>query len=44
MAKEAKNIGASVRARLLKLSKATGHSFDLVLARYALERVLFRLV
>lgn len=43
MAKEVKNIGASVRARLLNLSKANGQSFDLVLTRFALERLLFRL-
>lgn len=43
MAKEIKNIGTSVRARLLKLSKANGQSFDLVLTRFALERLLFRL-
>ncbi|MCC7342003.1 MAG: nucleotidyl transferase AbiEii/AbiGii toxin family protein [Bryobacterales bacterium] len=43
MAKEIKNIGASVRARLLKLSKANRLSFDLVLTRFALERLLFRL-
>jgi predicted nucleotidyltransferase component of viral defense system len=43
MAKEIKNLGASVRARLLKLSKANGQSFDLVLTRFALERLLFRL-
>lgn len=43
MAKEIKNIGASVRARLLNLSKAHGQSFDLVLTRFALERLLFRL-
>lgn len=43
MAKELKNIGASVRARLLQLSKASGQSFDLVLTRFALERLLFRL-
>jgi hypothetical protein len=43
MAKEIKNIGASVRARLLKLSKVNGQSFDLVLTRFALERLLFRL-
>ncbi len=28
MAKEIKNIGASVRARLLSLSRANGQSFD----------------
>lgn len=43
MAKEPKNIGASVRARLLQLAKAGGQSFDLVLTRFALERLLFRL-
>jgi predicted nucleotidyltransferase component of viral defense system len=43
MAKEIRNIGASVRARLLTLSKANGQSFDLVLTRFALERLLFRL-
>ena len=43
MPKEIKNIGASVRARLLNLSKASGQSFDLVLTRFALERLLFRL-
>jgi len=42
MAKEIKNIGASVRARLLQLGKASGQSFDLVLTRFALERLLFR--
>ncbi|MFT4276630.1 MAG: nucleotidyl transferase AbiEii/AbiGii toxin family protein [Rhodopseudomonas sp.] len=43
MAKEIKNIGASVRARLLQLAKASGQSFELVLTRFALERLLFRL-
>lgn len=43
MAKEIKNVGASVRARLLQLAKANGQSFDLVLTRFALERLLFRL-
>ncbi|MGX1100656.1 hypothetical protein ACSSVZ_004719 [Amorphus sp. MBR-141] len=43
MAKEMENIGASVRARLLNLSKANGQSFNLVLTRFALERLLFRL-
>jgi predicted nucleotidyltransferase component of viral defense system len=43
MAKKIKNIGASVRARLLKLSKEQGQSFDLVLTRFAFERLLFRL-
>jgi hypothetical protein len=30
-------------ARLLALSKATGQTFDLVLTRFALERLLYRL-
>ncbi|MFM9939202.1 MAG: nucleotidyl transferase AbiEii/AbiGii toxin family protein [Hyphomicrobiaceae bacterium] len=43
MAKEIKNRGASVRARLLKLSQTSGETFELVLVRYALERLLYRL-
>jgi predicted nucleotidyltransferase component of viral defense system len=43
MAREIKNIGASVRARLLSFAKASGQSFELVLTRFALERLLFRL-
>ena len=43
MAKEIRNVGASVRARLLQLAKASGQTFDLVLTRFALERLLFRL-
>lgn len=43
MAKGLKNIGASVRVRLLQVAKASGQSFDLVLTRFALERLLFRL-
>lgn len=43
MAKEIRNVSASVRARLLQLAKASGQSFDLVLTRFALERLLFRL-
>jgi len=43
MAKEIKNVGASVRARLLQFAKANGQSFDLILTRFALERLLFRL-
>ena len=34
---------ASVRARLLNVAKATGTDFNLVLVRFALERLLFRL-
>ena len=38
-----KNIGASVRARLLRVSKEKGQKFDLVLTHYAIERLLYRL-
>ncbi len=37
------NVAASVRARLLNLSKTRGENFDLLLNRYASERLLFRL-
>lgn len=43
MAKETENIGASVRARQLRLAKATEQSFDHMLTRFAIERLLFRL-
>jgi len=43
MAKEIRNIGASVRARLQNLSRETGENFELILTRYALERLLYRL-
>ena len=39
----AKDIGASVRARLLRLARERGEDFQLVLTRYANERLLFRL-
>jgi hypothetical protein len=38
-----KNMAASVKDRLLALSKAQGRVFDEVLVRYALERLLYRL-
>ena len=38
-----RNIGASVRARLLRVSKEKGQNFDLVLTHYAIERLLYRL-
>ncbi len=41
--KELTNLGASVRQRLLNLAKARGEDFDLVLTRFALERLLYRL-
>ncbi len=43
MAKRTRDIGASVRARLLKLARDRGQLFDLVITRYALERLLYRL-
>lgn len=43
MAKQPRDIGASVRARLLTLAREKGQSFDLVLTRYATERLLYRL-
>jgi Nucleotidyl transferase AbiEii toxin, Type IV TA system len=43
MAKEIRNIGASVGVRLLQLSKANRQSFELVLTRFALERLLYRI-
>jgi predicted nucleotidyltransferase component of viral defense system len=39
----AKNPGSSVRAKLLILSKATRQTFDVVLTRFAIERLLYRL-
>ena len=33
----------SIRARLLNLSRSRGESFDFVLARYGVERFLYRL-
>ena len=38
-----KDIGASVRARLLGLARERGEDFQLVLTRYANERLLYRL-
>src|SRR5688500_11887885 len=43
MAKKPRDIGASVRARLLNLSRDRAQPFDLLLTRYALERLLYRL-
>lgn len=38
-----RDLGASVRARLLRLARGQGEDFQLVLTRYANERLLFRL-
>ena len=43
MPREVRNIGASVRARLLRISKERGQNFELVLTHYAIERLLYRL-
>ena len=42
MAKEIKNMGASVRARLLNVSKESGQNYQLVQTRYANERLYCR--
>ena len=43
MPRNPKNTAASVRQRLLNASRATGEPFDLLLTRYGIERLLFRL-
>lgn len=43
MAREVRNVAASVRARLHNVARANRASFERVLTRYALERLLFRL-
>ena len=43
MAREPKDVAASVRARLLNLARKQQAGFQSVLTRYALERFLFRL-
>lgn len=43
MTDAAKNMGASVRARLLTHSRERRQTFETVLTRYALERLLYRL-
>jgi predicted nucleotidyltransferase component of viral defense system len=43
MRKPIQNIGASVRARLLNLAKERNQPFELLLTRYTLERLLYRL-
>ena len=44
MARPIRNMGASVRARLLTTAKERNQPFQLLLTRYVLERVLHRLV
>jgi hypothetical protein len=43
MARDPQNIGASVRARLLNKARAERVDFQILLTRYALERLLYRL-
>jgi predicted nucleotidyltransferase component of viral defense system len=43
MAREVRNVGASVRARLLDRARAQKADFQILLTRYALERLLYRL-
>lgn len=43
MNSKSKDIAASARQRLLNLAKERGENFDLVLTRYGLERLLYRL-
>ncbi len=43
MKKAPKNVGASVRARLLRLARDRGDDFQLLLLRYVNERLLYRL-
>ena len=43
MAKAPKNLGASIRQRLLNLARAQGRVFEVVLVTYGLERLIYRL-
>ena len=43
MSRELRNIGASVRARLLARSRTENADYHILLTRYALERLLYRL-
>lgn len=43
MTEGAKNISASIHARLLNLARKQGIAFDLILVRYGIERLLYRL-
>jgi predicted nucleotidyltransferase component of viral defense system len=43
MAKQPTNLGASVRARLLTRAREQNQPFELILTRFALERLLYRL-
>lgn len=43
MRKPVTNLGASIRQRLINLSRETDQGFELLLTRYAIERLLYRL-
>ncbi len=43
MSREVRNVGASVRAKLLARARAERADYQLLLTRYALERLLYRL-
>lgn len=43
MADAAKNLAASVKQRLLNMARDQGRAFDILLVRFTLERLLFRL-
>ncbi|WP_158215426.1 hypothetical protein [Candidimonas nitroreducens] len=43
MTASSRNVAASVRARLLNKARAGKKDFNLLLTRYALERMLYRL-
>lgn len=43
MAEGSKNIAASIKARLLKIAREQNRVFEILLVRFALERLLFRL-
>ena len=38
-----RDVGTSIRARLLAIAHKSGQQFDLLLTRYAIERLLYRL-
>jgi hypothetical protein len=43
MPRDTRNVGASVRARLLARSRAENADYQILLTRYVLERLLYRL-
>ena len=41
--RDMKNVAASVRQRLLSATRTSGEPFDLILTRYGIELLLYRL-